>query len=330
VPLRSENRVIAKLGLRLVEETKNIGLKTLIKTCGYKRIDSFAISFGVAPRINASGRIGTPQDAIELFLTDNVLRAEQITKGLNDYNLKRQEEEKKILTEVNSKLDKMDINNISTLVVAGENWHHGVIGIVASKIAEKYFKPTILLSYEDEIAKGSGRSIPGFDLHSALLDSSEYLDKYGGHEMAVGVTLNKKNIAPFVQKLEEVSKTQELKDIKPIITIDEEITFENLNKKTISDIKLLEPFGEGNRTPVFVYKNLKIESIRSISEGKHLKLTLKDGGNTINGIAFGLGSLSNEYQIDDKIDVVGNLEINVYNNIETIQMNIKDIMKSYK
>jgi single-stranded-DNA-specific exonuclease len=103
-----------------------------------------------------------------------------------------------------------------------------------------------------------------------------------------------------------------------------------MNKKTIEDLKMLEPFGEGNRNPIFMYKNLKIESIRSLSEGKHLKLTLKDGSNSISGIAFGMGNLSEEYQIDDKIDIVGNLEINVYNNIETIQMNIKDIMKSYK
>ena len=189
VPLISENRVIAKLGLKLVEQTKNIGLKILIQETGYKKIDSGMISFGIAPRINACGRMGYQEEALKLFLTDNIEEARVITSKLNKYNIQRQEKEKEIFEQAIKALEKEDINNINSIVLCGENWHHGVIGIVASKLTEKFFKPTILICIEDGIGKGSGRSIPGFDLHGALVSSSKYLEKYGGHEMAVGLSL---------------------------------------------------------------------------------------------------------------------------------------------
>ena len=213
-------------------------------------------------------------------------------------------------------------------MLCGENWHHGVIGIVASKLTEKFFKPTILLCYEDGMAKGSGRSIPGFDLHEVLAESSEYLEKYGGHEMAVGLALKKEMFNSFKQKFEEIAISKDIKQYVPVIKIDGQITSKEANKEIIHELELLEPFGEKNKTPIFVYKNLKIDSIRALSEGKHLKLTLKDNKNIVNAIGFNLGELSNDYRIGDKVDVVGNLEVNSFNGAENIQINIKDIMKS--
>lgn len=171
VPLISENRVIAKLGLKLVEQTKNIGLKILIQETGYKKIDSGMISFGIAPRINACGRMGYQEEALKLFLTDNIEEARVITSKLNKYNIQRQEKEKEIFEQAIKALEKEDINNINSIVLCGENWHHGVIGIVASKLTEKFFKPTILIGLEEKMGKGSGRSVPGFDLHRS---SSKY------------------------------------------------------------------------------------------------------------------------------------------------------------
>lgn len=328
VPLINENRVIAKLGLMLVKCTKNIGLRELIKETGYKNINSTMISFGIAPRINACGRMGRQEEALQLFLAKDVEKAKEITKHLEKYNVERQETEKSIFKQAMQKLEKEELENISSIVLAGENWHHGVIGIVASRITEKYFKPTILICIEGNEGKGSGRSIPGFDLHQALVDSSKFLKKYGGHEMAVGLSLEKDKINDFKKNFEKISENKNVKQLIPVINIDCEIMKKDLNKETIEQIKLLEPFGEMNKQPLVVYKNLKIVSIRSLSEGKHLKLMLKDDNETINAIGFNLGELANEYLIGDKIDIVGILETNTYNGQEQIQINIRDIMKS--
>lgn len=328
VPLVDENRVIAKLGLRLVEMTRNIGLKELINTLGYSKIDSNTISFGVAPRINACGRMGHQEEALKLFLTDNIVEAKDITRNLNKYNTERQEKEKEILRQALEELENEDLENKSTIVLGGDNWYHGVIGIVASKITESFFKPTILIDFEDGEGKGSGRSIPGFDLHEALNYSSEHLEKFGGHAMAVGLTIKKEEFENFKSKFEEIAKIKNVKQIQPIIKIDSQITRKDFNFETIKEIKKLEPFGEKNERPKFLYKNLKINSIRALSEGKHLKLTLKDDNFIIDAIGFNLGSLASEFLIDDKVDVVGTLEENNYNGMEKIQINIKDIMKA--
>ena len=328
VPLVDENRVIAKLGLKLIQVTKNVGLKSLLKIIGYKNVNSMAVSFGIAPRINACGRMGFQEEALKLFLTDNIVQAEEITDKLNRYNIERQEKEKKIFEEALMALESVDMNNISTIVLAGNDWHHGVIGIVASKLTEKFFKPTLLLSLEGDIAKGSGRSIPGFDLHSALCATSEYLDKYGGHEMAVGLSLKKENLEGFKNAFEEVAKKNNVKDILPVIYVDGEISATDMTKETVNELDKLEPFGEANKTPIFLYRNIKIDSIRALSEGKHLKITLKDNNIVINAIGFNMGNLVDDYLIGDKVDIIGTLELNVYNGIENIQINLKDIMKS--
>lgn len=312
VPLVDENRVIAKLGLKLVAQTRNIGLRELILQSGYKKIDSNTISFGVAPRINACGRMGYQEEALDLFLTNNIEEARKITARLNSYNLERQTKEKDIFEQAIKELEKEDIEKLNTIVLSGDNWHHGVIGIVASKLTEKFYKPTILICFEDNIGKGSGRSLPGFDLHEALVESSAYLEKYGGHEMAVGLSLKKEKYNDFKLAFEEIAKSKNIQQIIPVIKIDSIITAKDVNKKTIQDLEMLEPFGEKNKNPIFVYKNLKIDSIRALSEGKHLKLTLKDDNLLINAIGFNLGYLSEEYLIGDKIDIAGNLEINKY------------------
>ncbi len=312
VPLVDENRVIAKLGLKLVAQTRNIGLRELILQSGYRKIDSNTISFGVAPRINACGRMGYQEEALDLFLTNNIEEARKITARLNSYNVERQTKEKDIFEQAIKELEKEDIKNLNTIVLSGDNWHHGVIGIVASKLTEKFYKPTILICFEDDIGKGSGRSLPGFDLHEALVESSAYLEKYGGHEMAVGLSLKKEKYNDFKLAFEKIAKSKNIQQIIPVIKIDSIITAKDVNKKTIEELEKLEPFGEKNKNPIFVYKNLKIDSIRALSEGKHLKLTLKDDNLLINAIGFNLGHLSEEYLIGDKIDIAGNLEINKY------------------
>ena len=319
VPLRDENRVIAKLGLMLVNQTKNMGLRSLLISSGYKTIDSGAISFGVAPRINACGRMGHAEKALKLFLSKDINEVNKLTAELNEYNRIRQETEKSIYEEALNLIQKEHIEEKNTIVVAGEGWHHGVIGIVASKITELYFKPSILLCYEDDLAKGSGRSIPGFDLHEALMKCTDTIERFGGHSMAIGITLKKDMVEKFSQKVEQ---------IVPVIYIDSKIELNEINKQMVESLKQLEPFGEGNKMPIFAIKNLKIDSIRALSEGKHLKLTLRENNTIINAIGFNMGNLADDYRIGDKIDVVGVLEINHFNGVDMLQINLKDIMKS--
>lgn len=327
VPLVDENRVIAKLGLKLVEVTKNPGLKALLNASGYKIVNSNTISFGIAPRINACGRMGYEEEALKLFLTENLNQASEITERLNKYNRDRQEIEKNIYDEAIKMMEKED-PNAQSIVLGSNNWHHGVIGIVSSKITEMYFKPSILICFEGEDGKGSGRSIPGFDLHEALAETANYLEKYGGHEMAVGLSLKKNNFNRFKEAFEKYVEEKDITGIVPIIEIDKQISLKDIDSNIVKQLDLLEPFGEANRRPVFVYKNLKIDSIRALSDGKHLKMTLKDGNTIVNAIGFNMGQLSKEYMIGDRIDVVGTLEINVYNGREMVQINVKDIMKS--
>ncbi len=331
VPLVDENRVISKLGLKLIAQTRCLGLKSLLDVNVGKNsvINANTVSFGIAPRINACGRIGYEQEAVKLFMTENWVEARETTEKLNQYNRTRQEIEKNIFEEAKEIIEKNSMQNNNTIVIGKEGWHHGVIGIVASKITEIYFKPTILIGFEDGIGKGSGRSVPGFDLHEALHSLGGYLEKYGGHEMAVGVTVKQEKFQEFAERLEEKAKQAHTEQIVPIISIDKEITPKELTIEMAESLLELEPYGTSNKTPIFLIKGLKIDSIRTLVEGKHLKLTLQDGTNIINCIGFNLGSYADEFLLGDKVDIIGNVEINVFNNIKNIQINMKDMRKSY-
>ena len=328
VSLTDENRVIVKLGLKLVERTKNLGLRAILQASGYNKVDSVTISFGIAPRINACGRMGHQEEALNLFLSKNINEVNELTQRLNEYNRIRQEIEKNIYLDAITQIEKDGLVNKDTIVLMGKGWHHGVIGIVASKITEKYFKPSILLCEAEDEGKGSGRSIPGFDLYEALTQCKSSIDKFGGHAMAIGINVKKDKFDVFKEELEKIAREKHIEEIVPILKIDAQISLDEINKEMVHSLKELEPFGEDNKTPLFMFKNLKIDSIRALSEGKHLKLTLKDNKNIVNAIGFNLGELSNEYRIGDKIDVVGNLEINSFNGVDNIQINIKDLMKS--
>lgn len=329
VPLVDENRVIAKLGLKLVSQTKNIGLRCLLESIGYKKVDSTSISFGVAPRINACGRMGFEKEALRLFLTDSVEEAREIAKRLNQYNQERQTAEKKIFEEAVQMIETSEKDKAG-IILGSPNWHHGVIGIVSSKVTDLYFKPSVLVCFEGEEGKGSGRSIPGFDLHHALTECSSHLTKFGGHSMAVGVTIQKSEFEDFKEEFENFLQNSNIRDIIPIVYIDEEVSLKEIDLETVKQIQLLEPFGEANKMPLFLFRNLKIHSIRTLSEGKHLKLTLKEDQVIVEAIGFNMGELASTYTIEDYVDVVGTLEVNRFNGNEQIQINVKEIRKSYE
>ena len=331
VPLKDENRVITKLGLMLIKQTKNCGLIALLNLAGYRKIDSTAISFGIAPRINACGRMGYANEALDLLLTNNMREATKKARNISKYNNDRQQYEKKIYDEAIKQIDENRLENLNSIVLGGDGWHHGVVGIVASKITDLYYKPCLLVCFEDgdEIGKGSGRSIPGFDLHDALSRCKEILEGYGGHSMAVGLSIKRENISKLKEEFEIIAKEAHLEKMVSTIKIDCILNIDQLDIETVKSLDLLEPIGEANKMPIFAFKNLKIDSIRSLTEGKHIKLTLKSNNNTyINAIGFNLGYLVDEFVIGDKVDVAGNIEINSFNGTDSIQINLKDMIKT--
>ena len=275
VPLVDENRVIAKLGLKLASQTRIPGLRALLKSAGYKDVNSNTVSFGIAPRINACGRMGFEEEALNLFLTENLVEADSITNKLNEYNKERQAIEKRIFEEAINKIEEGELNKNNAIVIGSENWHHGVIGIVASKITDLYFKPSILICFEEDGGNGSGRSIAGFDLHDALCKSSEYLEKYGGHEMAVGLTLKKENFDKFAENFEKIAKEAHTEDIVSVVKVDKEISLKDITIENVNDLKLLEPFGEANKMPVFIYNIINCYYFICIRHIYPLKIFIK-------------------------------------------------------
>lgn len=330
VPLRDENRVITKLGMMLIKQTKNCGLVALLNMCGYRKIDSTAVSFGIAPRINACGRMGYANEALDLLLATNIRDASEKARNITKYNNDRQNYEKIIYQEAIEQIEKEHLEEKNSIVLGGKNWHHGVVGIVASKITDLYYKPCLLLCFEngEDIGKGSGRSIDGFDLHEALSKCKDELEGFGGHSMAVGLSIKKEKLAKLKEIFEKIASKANINEMQPTITIDSVLNIDEINKEMVRSLDLLEPFGEGNKTPIFAFKNLKIDSIRSLSEGKHIKLSLKSNNTYVNAIGFNLGYLVNEFKIGDKVDVVGSIEINSFNGTDAIQINLKDMMKT--
>lgn len=328
VPLIDENRVIVKYGLEYIKHTSNIGLKALIGVSGCTSIDSQAISFGLAPRINACGRMGDAETALKMLLTHDEKEAFEIANILQEKNKERQDVEKGIMQDAVNKIESEQMNKDNIIVVGSENWFHGVIGIVASKITDAYYKPSILVCFEGENGKGSGRSIEGFDLHEALNTTSDCLQKYGGHEMAIGLSVEKSKFAEFKNAIIKYANEKITQEYVPVIKIDSEINIREATGKTIEELKLLEPYGESNMPPIFMYKNIKVDSVRTLSNDKHLKLNVKEGNVVLDAIAFNMGDKKDSIRLGDKVDILFHLEINRFNGRETIQLNVKDIKKS--
>ena len=276
-----------------------------------------------------AGRMGNAYEALELLLSTSKEEAQKRILKITKYNNDRQLYEKEIFEDAINQIENNHLENRTSLVLGGDGWHHGVVGIVASKITDMYYKPCILVCFEnnEDTGRGSGRSIEGFDLHEALMKCKNCLEGFGGHKMAIGLTIKKENLPVLQERFEILAKEANLEEKSPVINIEKMICIDEINKDIVRSLEVLEPLGEGNRMPIFAFKNLKIDSIRALSEGKHLKLTLKSDKNTyINAIGFNLGHLADDFVIGDKVDVCGSLEINSFNGVESIQINLKDMM----
>jgi len=329
VQLIDENRAIVKYGINMIENSANTGLRVLIDNCGIKEkaVTTFGISFAIAPRINAAGRLGSAERAVQLFTTANTEVSKNLVDTLNEENKLRQEAEAEIMTQVLSEIEiGIDLEKEKVIVVAGQGWQHGVIGIAASKVTERFYRPCILISNENGLGKGSGRSIEGFDLHEGLHYCKNLLDQYGGHQMAAGLSLQESNIPAFRKMINEYADlVMTEQDLIAKIRIDIDLEKEDLSPANIKDIEMLAPFGAGNPAPIFEYKGCVIQEIRTVGENRHLKLKLENDSNNIDAIGFNMGSCINDLNKYDKIDVACALEINTWNSIDRIQLNLRDI-----
>lgn len=330
VPLLDENRIIVKNGLEKLLTTENVGLKALIDICDLKDkpISSYNIAFIIAPRINAAGRLADAGRCVELLITEDEALAYSIAKELEVENKERQRIEAEILEQAVAKVtaDK-DLESRKVIVLDDLNWHPGVIGIVASRIVEQFSKPSILIGLDNEIGKGSGRSMSGFNLYEAMNKCSDLLEKFGGHEMAAGLTIKEDNIEAFRKKINEIAKVMlQGKELSPELLVDYKLEPADINLQIAKQLKDLEPFGMGNPNPNFVCRNMQVIDKKLVgANNKHLSLNLYDGNNNVKAIAFNMGNLFNVLSSNKKIDIICCMDINVWNNNESVQLVIKDI-----
>lgn len=330
-PLIDENRVIVTEGLKKFKTTKNVGLKALIDvSTNGKTITTSTIGYTIAPRINASGRLGCASTSVELFLTDDKEKAAELAESLCHENTLRQQTEQKMFKEALKYIEEHpEIENDDIIVIPHENWHHGIVGIVSSKITEKYYKPSILFAVDGDSAKGSGRSVNGFNLFGALEDSSDLLEKFGGHELAAGLTIKPENIEKFRKKINAFAKgaTKNLNRV-PEISLDAQIKVTYITLDTVHDINRLQPFGVNNPTPAFSVRDIKIHRISTMSDGKHLRMTLYKDGKYLDAVGFGMGEYYNMFEEGDFVDVAFALDINDYKGFQNVQLILKDMRKT--
>lgn len=332
MPLIGENRIIVAAGLRRMAETQNVGLSMLLHESGQqgKRLTASTISFILAPRINAAGRLGHADMAAELFLTDDPRRAQTLAMALCEQNKQRQATENQILEQALQKLRReYDPLEDQVIVLAGEDWHHGVIGIVSSRICDRYACPTVLIALEDGIGKGSGRSVKGFNLYEALCDSAPLLERFGGHELAAGLTIREENIQQFRENMEAWAREHvNPQELMPILHIDCPIAPEFISTEATRGLDVLEPFGMGNPQPVFSMCDLLVEEITPISSDRHVRLTLSKDGQTYTAMLFGTGQGGCGFAQGNYVDAAFCLEINEYRGRCSVQLVIRDIQLS--
>ncbi len=351
MPLREENKLIVSQGLYRMEKSCRRGLLALMDAAGQKgdarpdprrprqKITSGFIGYTIAPRLNAAGRIRSASLAVELFLAESDTRASELAAQLCEANRARQNEENKIIEEAYEKLAaEHDFEKDPVIILDADDWHHGVIGIVASRITEKYGLPSILISFEgcdgggdrsEDVGKGSGRSIKGMNLVDALVHCSDHLVKFGGHELAAGLSIARKDLPAFKRQINDYAR-EILNDeaILPTLEADCEISLSDISMQVAEDLHLLEPYGVANPVPVFILRGVRLLECMPVSGGKHTRLTLGESGTQFNAMYFSHSPESLNLYPGDLVDVMFNLDINEWCGRKSVQLIIKDIRLS--
>ncbi len=335
MPATDENRLIISIGLSMMQKSPDPWCRSILDFYGFygkkggdKQISSSTIGYIIAPRINAAGRIGDVELAVKLFLTKSKAESDAYASELCELNRKRQIMENDIVEEAVEMIQKSESDE-PFIILSSDNWHQGIIGIVASRISERYSKPCILITFcnEDKLSgKGSGRSVPGISLYDALEYASEHLVKFGGHELAAGLTVSRDNLEKFKEKINEYAKNKSFdKDAVVPIEVDCEPIPSEINSTSVKELRLLEPFGYGNPSPLFMISNATISDITPLANDKHCRFNLTKNGYTFQAVYFGTPASKLGLCNTDKVDVLYLMEINCYAGKENLQLIVKDV-----
>ena len=329
VPLIGENRTLCYFGLKIINTSPTIGLKAIIRGINKPEITLSEVSFYIAPRINSAGRIKHGNNAVELLLEENFDNAITFSKEIDNFNLERRGLDQLITNQALKQIENNEEQKNFTTVVFKKDWHKGVIGIVASRLIEKYYRPTLVFTKSNDVLAASARSVKGYDVYNAIESCREHLIQFGGHKYAAGLTLKPENYSAFKSSFEKhVKKTIEKKMLTPTITIDEKIQLLDITPKFFRILKQFAPFGPSNKQPVFLSENLKDTGYcKTVGEDdKHLKLSLKQGNSDVfKAIAFGLGDKLSLIKNKTQFSAVFNIGENNWNGVKSIQLKLLDI-----
>ncbi len=334
VPMVDENRVLAYHGLKRINSNPNIGLRAIIRTCGLggKEITISDVIFKIGPRINASGRMQSGSEAVQLLTARDSKEASKLSLAIDQYNKDRKQLDKQITEEANAILEARGEMHSpkKSIVIYNKDWHKGIIGIVASRLTELYYKPSVVLTLSNGLATGSSRSVQGFDIYSAVDASRDLLENFGGHTYAVGLSLKEENIPEFTRRFEKyVAENIRPEQLTPQLDIDAVITFSQITPEFISTLNLFSPFGPGNQTPVFCTRQVKdFGTSRLVGHNlEHIKLEVVDdtSGKVINGIAFNMGRYFDSIHSGEPFDICYTIEENKHRNASSLQLMVKQI-----
>jgi single-stranded-DNA-specific exonuclease len=327
VPLVGENRIFVKSGLAVLMEARRPGINALREVSGIRAgqvITTDDIAFRLAPRLNALGRLGPASSAVRLLTTGSASEAESIAKRMDYLNAQRQAIESRITLESFDKIERMeDLDTRRTFVLYDQKWHRGVVGIVASKIVEQYYRPTLILAAEGDLLRGSGRSIEGFNLYEALSDLRDLLDHFGGHYYAAGLSLHMGKAREFQERFEEIAKRRIDPDaLMPRVEVDALLDLDALTPQLLNELELFMPYGYANPQPLFYAGPLKVISSRVVGE-RHLRLKVRQGGISFDCIAFRMAPL---HPLDEKsVEILFHAGTNTWQGRESIQLTVVDI-----
>jgi len=330
-PLRGENRVFVRYGLKMLAETRNIGMRALLRASGLdgKQLTAGRIGFILAPRLNAAGRLGHAIRGVELLLTDDEHQANIIARELEELNQRRQDIDRATLEQARERVLAMDLDEMFSIVLADDSWHPGVIGIVASRLVEEFGRPAVLIALSGDQGKGSGRSIPKFDLHGALGKAKDLLLRYGGHRVAAGVTIARDMVPAFAERFNEIAHSMLTPaDLVPEIRVDLEVSIDGMDGKLESLFRHFEPFGIGNPTPVLLARNVVIARPPRAVGKDGLKIVLDTGTGSLDAIGWGLANRVTEFQPGTRVDVAFRLERDDYRGESYLQARVADIRVS--
>lgn len=329
VPLTFENRIIAKQGLEIIKSGKRAGIFALSQAAGIKKSISVRdVNFGLAPRINAAGRLEHASMSVDLLISKVEQEARGFASELGKVNLRRQGIGESINTETKKVIEAQGLGKDDIIIVEGENWHPGVIGIIASRIADQFYRPTVLISINEGEARGSARSIDGFNVFNVLDSCKDLFNDFGGHEGAAGFEMDPDKIPELKKRLIEKVKSLKL-SFTPKIFIDAEIMPEQATLNLLQQLQMLEPHGQGNPKPIFSSKGIILKDLRLVGgNGAHLKLSLSGGSMAFEAIGFGLANLKPTLTIGKRYDIAYHLETNEWNGFESVQFNLIDIILS--